>query len=165
MGAIKEKQKITVLITSRYKNLKVPAAGFRRLIQIICGRFKISNATVSLTIVGDAQIRKINQQFLGHRGTTDCISFDLSDNKVSKGTKVFDIIVNGQMAKRQAKLRRHSAQAELALYVTHGLLHNLGFDDLKPAAAKKMHKTEDEILKQFGYGPVYGNRPKIRNRK
>ncbi len=161
MGAIKEKQKITILITSRYKNLKIPAAGFRKLIRIICGRFKVSKAIVSLTIAGDAQIRKINKQFLGHKGTTDCISFDLSDKRPGKNTKVFDVIVNSQMAKRQAKLRGHSPDAELALYVTHGMLHNLGFDDLKPAAAKKMHKTEDEILQQFGYGPVYGNLPKV----
>jgi len=162
MGASKKNQKLNVLITNKYKNLKVPAAGFRKLIKTICGRFKISNATVSLTIVGDTQIRKINKQFLEHRSTTDCISFDLSDNRVGKGTKVFDIIINGQMAKRQAKLRGLSAEAELALYVTHGLLHNLGFDDLRPGDAKKMHKIEDEILQQFGYGPVYNKRAKTK---
>ena len=66
MGASKKNQKLNVLITNKYKNLKVPAAGFRKLIKTICGRFKISNATVSLTIVGDTQIRKINKQFLEH---------------------------------------------------------------------------------------------------
>jgi probable rRNA maturation factor len=162
MGTGKKNQKTTVLITSGYKNLKVSAAGFRKLIKAICGRFKISKATVSLTIVGDAQIRKINRQFLGHSGTTDCISFDLSDNRTGKSTNVFDIIVNGQMAVRQARRRGHSSEAELALYVTHGLLHNLGFDDLRPRDAQKMHKIEDEILQQFGYGPVYNNRAKTK---
>ncbi len=162
MGASKENQKTTVLITSRYKNLKVAAARFRKLIRTICRQFKISKATVSLSVVNDAQIRKINKQFLGHSGTTDCISFDLSDNRAGKSTKVFDIIVNGQMATRQAKQRGHSAEAELALYVTHGLLHNIGLNDLRPKDAQKMHKIEDEILQQFGYGPVYNKRAKTK---
>ena len=162
MGAGKKKQKTTVLISNNSKDLKFQQPGFKKLIKIICRRFKISNATVSISIVNNAEIRKINKQFLGRSGTTDCISFDLSDDKKPSGTKVFDIAVNGQMAFRQAKLRGHSGEAELALYITHGLLHNIGFDDLHHKDAKKMHKIEDEILQQFGYGPVYNKRVKIK---
>ena len=70
---------------------------------------------------------------------------------------MFELVVNGEMAVRQAKLRGHSGEAELALYVTHGLLHNLGFDDSTQNRAKKMHDTEDEILEQVGYGAVYNS--------
>ncbi len=59
------------------------------------------------------------------------------------------------MAVREAVLRSHSSKAELALYVTHGLLHNVGFDDSTKEKAKKMHDAEDEILQQLGYGSVY----------
>ena len=70
-------------------------------------------------------------------------------------TELFELVVNGEMAVRQAKQRGHSGEAELALYVTHGLLHNLGFDDSTKKKAQKMHRAEDEILQQFGYGLVY----------
>ncbi len=43
----------------------------------------------------------------------------------------------------------------MALYITHGLLHNLGFDDADPEQARRMHAAEDEILQDFGYGLVY----------
>jgi len=56
---------------------------------------------------------------------------------------------------REAARRGHSAEAELALYVTHGLLHNLGFNDATAAQARKMHRMEDEILQHLGYGFVY----------
>ncbi len=65
------------------------------------------------------------------------------------------------MALRQADLRGHSSQAELALYITHGLLHNLGFDDSTEDKAKKMHDMEDKILQQLGYGLVYNKNTKI----
>jgi len=66
-------------------------------------------------------------------------------------------VVNAEKAVKEAKLRGHSAQAELALYITHALLHNLGFDDSTQVKAKKMHDTEDEILQQFGFGLIYNS--------
>ena len=82
------------------------------------------------------------------------MSFDLSDD-VSDSSKLFEIVVNGEIAVKQANLRGHTDEAELALYIAHGLLHNLGFDDSTPEKARKMHDIEDEILQQLGYGIVY----------
>lgn len=69
--------------------------------------------------------------------------------------KIFELVVNGERAAKEANVRGHSGEAELALYVVHGLLHNLGFDDSTKADTKKMHETEDEILQELGYGLVY----------
>ena len=84
---------------------------------------------------------------------TDCLSFDLSEHKDKR--RWFELVVNGERAKSEAAKRGHSAQAELALYVVHGLLHNLGFNDCSAAQAKKMHLLEDEILRRYGFGSVY----------
>jgi len=107
-------------------------------------------------------MRKINSQFLNRKSATDCLSFDLSDpatpgasERDSQAGKSFELAVNGELALKEAGLRGHDGEAELVLYITHGLLHNLGFDDATQNQAKKMHDTEDEILQQFGYGLVY----------
>jgi ssRNA-specific RNase YbeY (16S rRNA maturation enzyme) len=65
------------------------------------------------------------------------------------------LIVNGALARREVAQRGHGAEAELALYVTHALLHGLGCDDAAPGPAQEMHRTEDEILQHLGYGLVY----------
>jgi probable rRNA maturation factor len=95
----------------------------------------------------------MNRRFLDKNAATDVISFDVSDDDSKE--KTFDIAVNAQMAKKQAQSRGHTAQAELALYILHGLLHNLGFDDVTSRKAAKMHETEDDILEKFGFGAVY----------
>ena len=64
-------------------------------------------------------------------------------------------MVNAELAARQADKRGHSTEEELALYITHGLLHQLGFDDLCPEDAEKMHDTEDAILQKLGFGIIY----------
>ena len=131
------------------------SAGLTELIEEICRRFGLDGATITVAIVDDGQIADLNRRFLNHPCATDCLSFDLSDAPATAGGGTFDLVVNRQMAIRQAAQRRHSSDAELALYVTHALLHQLGFDDATDEAAAKMHGTEDEILQHFGYGAVY----------
>ena len=154
MASAKQKLDFVVQIAENFKNIDAPLPKLKKLVKITCNRFKLSKATISIAIVDDAQIRKVNKRFLNKDSPTDCLSFNLSDNKKSS-VKSFELVVNGEMAVRQAHLRGHSSEAELALYITHGLLHNLGFDDSTKKQAEKMHDTENEILQQLGYGPVY----------
>jgi probable rRNA maturation factor len=180
MAPAKQEQDIVVQIAKNFDGLDFELSKLKKLVKTVCSRYKLSKATVSVAIVDDTEIKRLNKQFLNRNDTTDCLSFNLSDDQrrytewksshtVTKGnsgrkekslvscerTKLFDLVVNGELAVKEAKLRGHSGEAELALYITHGLLHNLGFDDSTKSEAKKMHGTEDEILQQLGYGLVY----------
>ena len=148
---------IAVQIAKDFQNIDVSLPKIEKLVKAICKRFKLTNATVSIAIVDDSQMRKVNAQFTKRKSITDCLSFDLSDDQAPESSRTIELIVNGELALKQANLRGHSSEAELALYITHSLLHNLGFDDSTREQAKKMHDTEDEILQQFGYGLVYNN--------
>lgn len=154
MASAKQKPDFVVQIAKNFKNIDIHPPKLKKLVKAICNRFKLSKVTISIAIVNNTQIRKVNKQFLNQNRPTDCLSFNLSDNKKSS-VKSFELVVNAEMAVRQANLLGHSSEAELALYITHGLLHNLGFDDSTQKQAEKMHNTEDEILQQLGYGPVY----------
>ena len=154
MHAARKDQGIVVEIAKEFKNIDVCLTRLKKLVKAICNRFKLSKATISIAIVDDARIRKVNKLFLNLDSTTDCLSFDLSDDN-TEALKSFELVVNAEMAVKEAKLRAHSSEAELALYITHGLLHNLGFDDSRQDHLKKMRETEDEILQQQGYGLVY----------
>ena len=161
MDSVKQEKGIVVQIAKNFEDIDVSVARLEKLVKVICNRFKLSKATVSIAIVGDAEIRRVNKEFLNRNRSTDCLSFDLSNGKTASAnrdegcSKSFELVVNAEKAVKEAKLRGHSAEAELALYITHSLLHNLGFDDSAPEQAEEMHRAEDEILQQQGYGPVY----------
>jgi len=160
MNSADQDRNIDIHIAVNFEAIDMPASRLRELVTTACNRFGADSGPdvrydISIAVVDDIEIQKLNSRFLDHRTTTDCLSFDLSDT--GSESRIFELVVNGEMAVRQADLRGHSSQAELALYVTHGLLHNLGFDDLTPGQARKMHETEDEILQQFGYGFVYNS--------
>jgi probable rRNA maturation factor len=158
MASPKKDQEIVVQIANNFAGIDAPASKLKKLVRAVFNRFGLSKATVSIAIVDDAEIRKLNGRFLNRKSTTDCLSFDLSDAKGPQSPRLFELVVNGEMALRQANLRGHTGRAELALYITHALLHNLGFDDSTESRAKKMHDMEDNILQQLGYGLVYNKR-------
>jgi probable rRNA maturation factor len=154
MHAERQVPDIVVQVAEKFDGLEVDLLRLEKLVRAVCKRFRLSKATISIAIVDDAQIRKVNEQFLGQDLPTDCLSFDLSDG-YANCAKSFELLVNAERAIREASLRGHSSEAELALYVTHGLLHNLGFDDSTENRAGEMHDTENEILERLGYGSVY----------
>ena len=145
---------IVVQIAKKFNGLDVNLPKLKKLVKAICRRFKLAKATVSIAIVDDDEIRKVNSRFLNRNFPTDCLSFDLSDEDACS-SKSFELVVNAERAAKEANLRGHSSEAELALYITHGLLHKLGFDDSTHTQAKKMRNAEDEILQQLGYDLVY----------
>jgi len=146
---------ITVEVKQHFAGALADPSKLKALVRAICKRLAVLRAVVSIGIIDDAQMRRLNAKFLHRRGNTDCLSFDLSDETGPKEPRVFDLIVNGELAVREAARRGHSAEAELALYVAHGLLHQLGFDDATAKQAAQMHRMEDEILQHLGYGLVY----------
>jgi probable rRNA maturation factor len=151
--------KIIVHIDRQITGIKFSADRLKRLVRVVCNRFKVYDAAINIKIVGDFQIRRLNKEFLNCSCNTDCLSFDLSEGQ-GGSQRLFDFVVNGQMAVRQAEMRGHSQEAELALYIVHCLLHNLGYSDKSRRRAQEMHVIEDEILQQHGYGLVYKGFPK-----
>lgn len=143
----------TIQIEVQVDPLEADMAKLYAAAEAVLRRFRVRQATVTITIVGDEQMRKVHTQFLKKRSTTDVMSFDLTDE--FETTRVFEVVVNAEKAARQGRKRNHSVEAELALYITHGLLHQLGFDDVEPRLARRMHETEDAILKKLGFGNVY----------
>jgi len=170
MDSVEPDQDIIIRISQSFEEIDFSLPRLKKLIKNTCERFPKNTAPggrkceISIAIVDDAGFRELNNRYLGRKSTSDCLSFDLSDEQ-SGSLKLYEIVVNGEIAVKQANLRGHPAEAELALYVTHGLLHNLGLDDSTEGKAKKMHDIEDEILQQLGYGIVYNKNLSAREYK
>jgi len=139
-------------IHRRHAGLKLNKNRLKQAAQFTCKYFNLCKADINVLITGDDEITILNKRFLKRDRNTDVISFDLSDDLQPQ--RSFELIINAEMAARQAAQHNHSLQTELTLYLLHGLLHNLGFDDAKPQQADKMHEVEDTILKKLGFAKV-----------
>lgn len=93
---------------------------------------------VSLLLTDDAEIAAIHGEHLDDPTPTDVISFDLGDEA--------ELVVSVETARRVARQHGHTARAELALYVVHGLLHCCGYDDLRARDRARMRSAERDVL-------------------
>lgn len=130
----------------------------RRLEEAICAILVDSNmaqAEISLAIVDDPTIHALNRQFLEHDYATDVLSFVLHhEDAISEGAELEgEIIVSRDTAGRVAPTYGWTAAEELLLYVIHGALHLVGYDDRTVDGADEMRRQEAIYLKRVGVSP------------
>lgn len=89
---------------------------------------------LSIALIGDVAIRKVNKRYRGKDKVTDVLSFR------DTGSSYGEILIDYVQIKRQAKKFDKSIKEELVYILVHGLLHLSGLDDKTDKEAVYMHK-------------------------
>ena len=123
-----------------------------RVKKLISSILKIEkkNAELNLVFTDNKKIKKINKTFLGHNFVTDVISFAYNNSSLENNISG-EIIISVEMAVKIAQKLKCTIEGEIALYLVHGLLHLLGYNDKLKRDARKMHQREKELLSMYGY--------------
>ena len=117
----------------------------------------LNSATVSIAIVDNPTIHRLNWQYLRHDRPTDVLSFllDRTENSLDG-----EVIASADTAAEAADRFGWTAADELLLYVVHGALHLVGYDDQSADERTEMRKRERHFLSRLGldlrYSPVKG---------
>lgn len=133
-----------------------PDAEARRLKRVLTAAVRTALArrsappgAVTVRVVGDAAIRRLNRDFLGHDYPTDVLSFPAEEE--ADDVRYFgDLVISIARAKAQARAGGHDLADELRLLAVHGVLHLLGFDHDTPARQRRMWRAQAEILAALG---------------
>jgi probable rRNA maturation factor len=141
-----------VSIASPQEAVAIDRRRLREIVQAVLDGEGEADAEISLAFVDNPTIHRLNQRYLQHDEPTDVLSFPLSE----PGTKRLagELVIGAEVARDQAAARGHDVQAELALYVIHGLLHLCGHDDHTPAAVRAMRQRERHYLALLGLPDV-----------
>ena len=113
-----------------------------------------NQSQLAVRVVNDATMIQLHQDHSNIAETTDVLTFD---NGSSEASIHADIAICCDVASRALGDRNHALNEELLLYVVHGMLHCIGFDDHDEGAHLKMHEEEDRILTAIGVGPVWSS--------
>lgn len=104
---------------------------------------------LTVHLVGQRQMTRLNETHLQHSGSTDVITFGYSDAKSAEPLSG-EIFVCVDEAMTQSKRFRTTWTSELVRYIIHGLLHIKGYDDQEPTARRRMKREENRLLKEIG---------------
>jgi probable rRNA maturation factor len=149
-----------VNVVNRQGVISLRAPRLRRLVRLAAAN-SWKGAEVSLAVVGGREMAALNRRYTGRHGDTDVLAFPLADALRGGDKVVGEIVVCASRAVAEARARGVAPQDELALYVAHGALHLLGFDDHTREDRRAMYAREEEVLRQAGI-PYVRQRPRKR---
>ena len=140
-------------IANRQRTKKINVRLLKQIIGELFRELNITEAELGITLVGAKKMAQVNRDFLRHEGSTDVITFDHSETrKLESGKRK---ILHGELficvtdAIQQAKKFNTSWQSEVVRYVVHGVLHLLGYDDLKPHLRRAMKREENRLVRRL----------------
>jgi probable rRNA maturation factor len=141
---------VEIEIADSQKFVPLRRASVRRLVHQVLQAENVRSARIVLAFVDNQVIHRVNREHLAHDYPTDVITFPYQSPDV---TIYGEIIISTEFAATQAPKFGHTAEQEIMLYIIHGLLHLVGYDDHEAGDAKQMKRRQEQLLKDWN-GPV-----------
>jgi probable rRNA maturation factor len=132
-------------VANRQRRVPVRAADVRQLVRTVFHAEQGGEPWVSVALVNDGVIAELNERWLGHAGPTDSIAFGLGEDPAPDGTRG-EVVVSAETALREARARGVDPSGELLLYVAHGVLHLLGWEDDTPERRRAMNARARRLV-------------------
>ena len=107
------------------------------------------NVEVSVSFVGDEEIRDLNRDYRGVDKSTDVLSFPMDDEFIIVSRILGDVIINTRRVMEQAKELGHSNERELSYLTVHSILHLLGYDHMEDEDKREMREREKLAMKEL----------------
>lgn len=107
-----------------------------------------SEGELSLTLVGDRAMARLNRQTLGRRGPTNVIAFPMDSTPAPGGPPPLlgEIVISIETTVRQAREFGWAWEELLDFFLIHGILHLLGYDHADQEAETRMTNKSWELL-------------------
>ena len=116
-------------------------------------------AELSLTLINDRAMARLNRETFGRRGPTNVISFPLdaapapgepgpveARGAAGPPSSLGEVVISLPTTRRQAEEYGWPWQELLDFFLIHGILHLLGYDHEEPAAEARMTARAWELM-------------------
>jgi metalloprotein, YbeY/UPF0054 family len=108
---------------------------------------------ISVSIVGEESIKRLNFAYRGIDSVTDVLSFpqfDPEEEIPSEGeVSLGDVVICLERAKSQAIDFGHSEEREIVYLFTHSILHLVGYDHMDEEDKGKMRDAEEKVMEEL----------------
>ncbi len=138
-----------ITITNQQRTLPVDRRRIRSTLRAILKEHGIRQAEIGVAVVDDPTIAGLHGEFLGDGTPTDVLSFPLASGD---GPIEGEVVVSAETAAAAAPRFRLTPADELLLYVIHGTLHLLGYDDTTAARRAAMGREQRACLRRARRG-------------
>jgi probable rRNA maturation factor len=141
---------MTIEVTNSSGQL-VPGTEVGSLLTFAMGELKLNpECDLNVGFIDDKYMTELHIKWMDEPGSTDVLSFPM-DMPETEGEVVTlgDIMISPTFAAAQASTAGHSAEHEIYILATHGLLHIIGYDHAEPSEEKIMFSLQEQIVEKW----------------
>lgn len=112
---------------------------------------KIPAGELVVLVAGTRRMQTINKTFRKIDKPTDVLAFNMREGENAGGWPPFagDIVICAEIARRCAKVYKKTVTEEICLYLVHGILHLLGYDDETSENRRVMEEEQTKICSEL----------------
>jgi probable rRNA maturation factor len=147
------------MILNRQRTARVARRPLDLFLRRVWDELGIEDAEVTICLVSDAEIARMNEVFRRKKGPTDVLSFPAAEKRkplrITRGRRgsiqnkyLGDIAISPAMAHRNAKAYGRTPGHEIRILMLHGVLHLLGYDHETDRGA--MNRLEQKLRRRLG---------------
>lgn len=143
-----------VLVSTRGCRAPSVARRLGRSARRLLGALRRADAELSVLVVSDREMRRLNRVWRGRDRSTDVLSFSQAEGEGgAPGGLLGDVVISVDTARRQAAERGVAVGKEADRLLIHGVLHLLGYDhEVSPAEARRMQRRERALARALADG-------------
>jgi probable rRNA maturation factor len=139
---------VFVQVTSSQQILNVDPTQVEAIIAAILKEKQVSCDEVSIHFASIEEITQMHGDYFNDPTPTDCITFPIDDSEDEEFYKVLgEVFVCPEVALNYSKEHQVNFEEELTLYIVHGLLHLLGYDDIEEMDRSEMRQQEAHLMR------------------
>ncbi len=147
------------MILNRQRAVRLARPPLESFLRRVKNELGLDEAGLTVCLVSDAEIARMNQKFRKKKGPTDVLSFPMvtrrrplwlrrGSRRVKAGEYLGDIAISPSTARRYAKKYGRNLSNELQVLILHGVLHLLGYDHESDRG--EMDRMERKLRKRLG---------------
>jgi probable rRNA maturation factor len=153
------------MVLNRQRRVPVAVGALAAFVERVRQELRFPERSVTVQLVSNSAMARLNRTFRGRRGPTDVLSFPARAQRI-RGRRpartpgsfradgapyVGDIAIAPETARRNAQRFSRTLPTELRILVLHGMIHLAGYDHETDRG--QMRRFEQALRDQFGLLP------------
>ncbi len=144
-------KQLKIRIKSTQRKITINKKAITYLAKQVLKIKNIGGAELSILFVGKRRIRGLNKRYRRIDRATDVLAFSMREgtNANLHPQILGDLVICPEIAEESARLRKTTKKREIQLYLIHGILHLLGYNDSDKKGRSLMEKEQNRLLKRL----------------
>jgi probable rRNA maturation factor len=137
------------MIVNRQRRVPVSIPPLLRFYERVRRELGFAPESVTIQLINDQSMARLNEKFRKKRGPTDVLSFPANGVRAGHGAEyIGDIAISPETARRNARRFSRSLPMEMRILILHGMIHLAGLDHETDQG--EMDRFERRLRKRLG---------------